>query len=281
MSKDHWHDLPCSVGSRVEGGAVWVVGGVKSSELTSAPARPALSLVDHRTMPALIGQQRWSVAAGWWREGRPSPCSLCLSYKAHEQLQHLHKIFERTAACTYEKESSNSLRIALITVPTLILTLALLVIIMWSIFNTVFIFLVRILTRFPGVFASFERVVPISGLLLPSVDLGLQTGTEGDTAWVEVHGLLGQDSLQEDDQGDDQGGDSQEAGLLKCSQCDRKILLKSACGPETNWRGKKNTQDVILQLYSSQLEFGAHHHLECPFIIFFCQAQTKFPKCLP
>ena len=157
MSKDHWHTLPCSVGARAEGGAVWVVGGVKSSELTSAPARPALSLVDHRTMSALIGQQRWSVAAGWWREGRPSPCSLCLSYKAHEQLQHLHKIFERTAACTYEKQSSNSLRIALITVPSLILTLALLVIIMWSIFNTVFIFLVRSLPQFSRVFASFER----------------------------------------------------------------------------------------------------------------------------
>ena len=132
--------------ARAEGGAVWVVGGVKSSELTSAPARHALSLVDHRTMSALIGQQRWSVAPDWWREGRPSPCSLGLSYKAHEQLQHLHKIFERTAACTYEKESSHSLRIALITVPSLILTLALLAIIMWSIFNTVFIFLVRSMT---------------------------------------------------------------------------------------------------------------------------------------
>ena len=237
MSKDHWHALPCSVGARAEGGAVWVVGGVKSSD--SAPARHALSLVDHRTMSALIGQQRWSVAPGWWREGRPSPCSLCLSYKAHEQLQHLHKIFERTAACTYEKESSHSLRIALITVPSLILTLALLAIIMWSIFNTVFIFLVRSMTLISHICVIWT-CCPVAGLLLPSVGLGLKVGKEGDTARVQVLGLLGQDGLQGDDQEHDQGGDPQEAGLLKRSQCDRKILLKSACGPETNWRGKNN-----------------------------------------
>ena len=78
---------------------------------------------------------------------------------------------------------------------------------------------------------------PFAGLLLLPAGLSHQHQRVTARAWVLC--LLGQDRLQGDDQEHDQGRDPQKTGLLKCPKCDGKILLKSACCPETN-RGGKN-----------------------------------------
>lgn len=89
MSKDHWHSPPCVVWARADGGAVWVESwwGESSQLRVQLPpgsrshwtiiAQRLLSLVSSGGQARLVGRD----------PPRPSPCSLCLSYKAHEQLQ--------------------------------------------------------------------------------------------------------------------------------------------------------------------------------------------------